>query len=100
MENILFYIILIVTGVAIILSFIFAKSKALKKFAYDLVVLAEENIIGSKLGEEKLNFVIKKLRERFPHLSPFITEATLRKIIEAAVDKMKKELSNEDVTEE
>lgn len=100
MENILFYIILIVTGVAVILSFIFAKSKALKKLAYDLVVFAEKNIKGSKLGEEKLDFVIKELREYFPHFSTFITEAMLRKIIEAAVDRMKKELSKEDVTEE
>lgn len=100
MEDILFYIILIVTGIAVILSFIFTKNKAIKKIAYDLVVFAENNISGSKLGEEKLKFVTNELRKHFPRFSHFITESRLRKIIEKAVNKMKKELSKENVADE
>lgn len=98
MENILFYIILIVTGVAVLLTFIFTKNKAIKKIAYDLVVFAENEFKGSKLGEDKLNFVVCELKKRFPRYTRFISTDTLRTIIEIAVKKMKNHLSsnNED----
>lgn len=65
-----------------------------KKWALELVTIAEDSIMGSGQGAKKKAQVFAALRGALPDwLKPFITDEVLDSVIEKAVSMMKKALT-------
>ena len=65
-----------------------------KKWALELVTIAESSIMGSGQGAKKKAQVFAALRGALPDwLKPFITDEVLDSVIEKAVSMMKKALA-------
>ena len=70
-----------------------------KKWALELVTIAEDSIMGSGQGAKKKAQVFAALRGALPDwLKPFITDEVLDSVIEKAVSMMKKALSDKKPT--
>jgi hypothetical protein len=70
-----------------------------KKWALELVTLAENSIMGSGQGAKKKAQVFAALRGALPDwLKPFITDEVLDSVIEKAVSMMKKALAEKKPT--
>lgn len=70
-----------------------------KKWALELVTLAENSIMGSGQGAKKKAQVFAALRGALPDwLKPFITDEVLDSVIEKAVSMMKKALADKKPT--
>lgn len=66
-----------------------------KKWALELVTIAEDSIMGSGQGAKKKAQVFATLRGALPDwLKPFITDEVLDSVIEKAVSMMKKALES------
>lgn len=65
-----------------------------KRWALELVTIAEDSIMGSGQGAKKKAQVFAALRGALPDwLKPFITDEVLDSVIEKAVSMMKKALA-------
>ena len=65
-----------------------------KKWALELVTIAEDSIMGNGQGAKKKAQVFAALRGALPDwLKPFITDEVLDSVIEKAVSMMKKALA-------
>lgn len=60
---------------------------------YKLVLQAEKEIVGTKVGEQRLNFVLNAIKTKYPKLS-FIPNSTLIIVINLAVQYMNDVLSD------
>ena len=70
-----------------------------KKWALELVTIAEDSIMGSGQGAKKKAQVFAALRGALPDwLKPFITDEVLDSVIEKAVSMMKKALAEKKPT--
>lgn len=70
-----------------------------KKWALELVTIAESSIMGSGQGAKKKAQVFAALRGALPDwLKPFITDEVLDSVIEKAVSMMKKALAEKKPT--
>lgn len=70
-----------------------------KKWALELVTIAEDSIMGSGQGAKKKAQVFAELRGALPDwLKPFITDEVLDSVIEKAVSMMKKALAEKKPT--
>lgn len=70
-----------------------------KKWALELVTIAEDSIMGSGQGAKKKAQVFAALRSALPDwLKPFITDEVLDSVIEKAVGMMKKALAEKKPT--
>lgn len=70
-----------------------------KKWAVELVTIAENSIMGSGQGAKKKAQVFAALRGTLPDwLKPFITDEVLDSVIEKAVSMMKKALAEKTPT--
>ena len=70
-----------------------------KRWALELVTLAENSIMGSGQGAKKKAQVFAALRGALPDwLKPFITDEVLDSVIEKAVSMMKKALAEKKPT--
>jgi hypothetical protein len=70
-----------------------------KRWALELVTLAENSIMGSGQGAKKKAQVFAALRGALPDwLKPFITDEVLDSVIEKAVSMMKKALESKKPT--
>ena len=70
-----------------------------KKWALELVTIAEDSIMGSGHGAKKKAQVFAALRGALPDwLKPFITDEVLDSVIEKAVSMMKKALAEKKPT--
>ena len=70
-----------------------------KKWALELVTIAEDSIMGSGQGAKKKAQVFAALRGALPDwLKPFITDEVLDSVIEKAVSMMKKALADKKPT--
>lgn len=88
-----YYIVLIVLAVLSLLFALFTKNKKIKKIVLDLVIKAEQEIKGTKKGQERFAFVIEQIQLIIPkQLHWFFTDERLKSIIEWAVTQMKKQL--------
>ena len=88
-----YFIGLIVSAVAVLAFGLFTKNINFKKMVYDLVVMAELEIKGTKMGQEKFAWVVAQIFFYVPsELKWCVTEARITKVIEWAVAKMKKQL--------
>lgn len=75
--------------VAIIGVVLYVKFRWFRKFLYELVLRAEEKIIGSKKGVEKKNLVIALFYDKIPPFFKFlISEEKVSKLIDDLVQKM------------
>jgi len=88
-----YYIVLIVLAVLSLIFALFTKNKKIKKIVFDLVVKAEQEIKGTKKGQERLAWVIDQVQTFIPKpLQWFFTDERIKAIIEWAVVQMKKQL--------
>lgn len=70
-----------------------------KRWALELVTIAEDSIMGSGQGAKKKAQVFAALRGALPDwLKPFITDEVLDSVIEKAVSMMKKALAEKKPT--
>ena len=70
-----------------------------KRWALELVTIAENSIMGSGQGAKKKAQVFAALRGALPDwLKPFITDEVLDSVIEKAVSMMKKALADKKPT--
>ena len=70
-----------------------------KRWALELVTIAEDSIMGSGQGAQKKAQVFAALRGALPDwLKPFITDEVLDSVIEKAVSMMKKALAEKKPT--
>lgn len=70
-----------------------------KKWALELVTIAEDSIMGSGQGAKKKAQVFAALRGALPDwMKPFITDEVLDSVIEKAVSMMKKALAEKKPT--
>ena len=70
-----------------------------KKWALELVTIAEDSIMGGGQGAKKKAQVFAALRGALPDwLKPFITDEVLDSVIEKAVSMMKKALAEKKPT--
>lgn len=70
-----------------------------KRWALELVTIAEDSIMGSGQGAKKKAQVFAALRGALPDwLKPFITDEVLDSVIEKAVSMMKKALADKKPT--
>ena len=70
-----------------------------KRWALELVTIAEKDITGSGQGAKKKAQVFASLRDALPGwMKPFITDEVLDSVIEKAVSMMKKELAEKKPT--
>lgn len=70
-----------------------------KKWALELVTIAEDSIMGSGQGAKKKAQVFATLRSALPDcLKPIITDEVLDSVIEKAVSMMKKALAEKKPT--
>lgn len=70
-----------------------------KRWALELVTIAEDSIMGSGQGAKKKAQVFAALRGALPDwLKPFITDEVLDSVIEKAVSMMKKALEEKKPT--
>ncbi len=70
-----------------------------KRWALELVTIAEDSIMGSGQGAKKKAQVFAALRGALPDwLKPFITDEVLDSVIEKAVSMMKKALESKKPT--
>lgn len=70
-----------------------------KRWALELVTIAEDSIMGSGQGAKKKAQVFAALRGALPDwLKPFITDEVLDSVIEKAVSMMKKALAEKNPT--
>ena len=60
------------------------KDKARKEI-YDLVLQAEKEIVGTKVGQERLSFVLNAIKSRYPVLK-FVSNDVIVKMIEDAFE--------------
>jgi hypothetical protein len=60
---------------------------------YKLVLQAEKEIVGTQVGEQRLNFVLNAIKAKYPKLS-FIPNSTLINVINLAVQYMNDVLSD------
>jgi len=82
-----------IIAVLIIIWFILGKYEWFKRVVYDLVVKAEQEIVGYKKGNERFKFVVNAIQSVIPLvLRGFFTEKRIVNIIEWAVGEMKKGL--------
>jgi hypothetical protein len=89
-----YWIVLIVAVALIVIVLIFANKK-FRGFVLEAVCKAEEEIQGTKKGQERFAQVVSQIRAIIPtKLQWLFTEARIKKIIEWAVKKMKQALGN------
>lgn len=85
-----FSVAIIILLVAILVIGFVTTDKTFKNLVYQLVLAAENAIVGTKLGQARLDLVIQQLNEILPKPLKFIfTGKRVRKIIEWAVVKLK-----------
>ena len=85
-----FSVAIIVLLVAILIVGLVTTDKMFKNLVYQLVVAAENAIVGTKLGQARLDLVISQLNEILPKELKFIlTGKRVRKVIEWSVIKLK-----------
>ncbi len=93
---ILLVIVLILIAVYIVFRFILDKQLTktqVIEFVFDCIIFAEENIIGTKMGKEKLSYVCGKLNSFLPSfLQPIITSKILEDFVNEIFTIMKEEL--------
>ncbi len=87
--------IIILISVFIILKALLNKTLAKEdviEFVYKSIIWAEENIIGTKVGQEKLSYVAGKLNSILPkYLQMVITDEILKEFINSIFDIVKDE---------
>ena len=72
------------------------KHEYFKLFVYEIVVQAEEEIVGYKKGNERFKFVVNEIQDFIPSsLRWYFTEKRIIDIIEWAVRQMKKNLEKD-----
>lgn len=81
-------------GLLIVVGFVFLlQYKSFKKVVLDLVTIAENDIIGTKRGQERFALVVSQIHNIIPNkFKWFFTEERIKNIIEWAVRKMKQTL--------
>ncbi len=93
---IILVIVLVLAAVYIIFRLILDKQLTrtqVIEFVFDCILFAEENIVGTKLGKEKLSYVCGKLNSFLPKfLQPIITAKILEDFVNEIFMIMKQEL--------
>lgn len=85
-----FCVAVIVLLIALVVIGLVTTDKAFKNMVYQLVLAAENAIVGTKLGQARLDLVVSQLNEILPKELKFIlTGKRVRKVIEWAVVKLK-----------
>ncbi len=77
----------------VILNKTFTKTEVIE-FVFDAILWAEENIVGTNMGKEKLSYVCGKLNSYLPvYLQPIITAKKLEEFANEIFNIMKEELA-------
>lgn len=75
----------IVAIIAIVVALRNGEKDKARKEIYDLILSAEKEIVGTKVGEERLNFVLNAIKSRYPVLK-FVSNDVIIKMIEDAFE--------------
>ena len=75
----------IVAIIAIVVALRNGEKDKARKEIYDLVLQAEKEIVGTKVGQERLSFVLNAIKTRYPILK-FVSNDVITKMIEDAFE--------------
>ncbi len=84
------YLTIAIIVAIILLAYMLIKlNKTIRKKAYKLFLIAEHNFLSGE-GEEKLNYVVSNIYQYLPSIIKlFISESTLKVIIQKMFDEIK-----------
>lgn len=90
------FLLLLIVLVVVVYMVVTKQWDKLRKMAYDAILLAENTIKGSKMGQERFAQVLNYLYDELipPWLKPFVTEEMLKHKLQSWFDEVKDLLDN------